>query len=64
MKENQRAMTAYVKAMSKRNDLDDRDEKALPVTVLGATMVHHGEDFEHDSEFGRCLIGMLIWASN
>jgi hypothetical protein len=51
-----KSMTAYVKSLSKRNEVDDR-EKALPVAFLGQTMIHHGEDFEPDSEFGNCLIG-------
>ena len=51
-------MTAYVKTLSKRNEGDDK-EKNLPVGFLGSTMVSHGEDFENDSEFGQCLIGMM-----
>ena len=51
-------MTGYVKTLSKRNEGDDK-EKSLPVSYLGSTMVRHGEDFEDDSEFGQCLIGML-----
>ncbi|PBP22761.1 BAR domain-containing protein [Diplocarpon rosae] len=30
----------------------------LPVDYLGHIMIQHGEDFEPDSEFGNCLIGM------
>lgn len=52
-----KSMTTYVKSMSKRNEADDK-EKILPVAFLGQTMAHHGEDFEPDSEFGNCLIGM------
>jgi hypothetical protein len=51
-----KSMTTYVKSLSKRNEADDR-EKVLPVAFLGQTMLHHGEDFEPDSEFGNCLIG-------
>ncbi|KAH6681967.1 hypothetical protein B0J14DRAFT_469821 [Halenospora varia] len=52
-----KSMTTYVKSLSKRNEADDR-EKILPVGYLGQTMINHGEDFEPDSEFGNCLIGM------
>ena len=48
-------MTTYVKSLSKRNEVEDK-EKILPVGYLGQTMIHHGEDFEPDSEFGNCLI--------
>ena len=54
----QRAMNTYVKAISKRNEGDDK-EKTLPIGHLGTTMVSHGEDFEGDSEFGQCLIGRV-----
>ncbi|KAA6411830.1 MAG: hypothetical protein FRX48_03980 [Lasallia pustulata] len=57
MERLQRSMTAYVKTLSKRNEAEDK-EKILPVAYLGSTMVNHGEDFENDSEFGQCLIGM------
>lgn len=48
-------MTVYVKSLSKRNEIEDK-EKILHVAYLGQTMIHHGEDFEPDSEFGNCLI--------
>ena len=51
----QKSMTVYIKSLSKRNEVDDK-EKVLPVAYLGQTMLHHGEDFEPDSEFGNCLI--------
>lgn len=50
----QKSTTVYVKAMSKRNEGEDK-EKILPVGYLGGTMVHHGEDFDSSSEFGKCL---------
>lgn len=56
MVQNQKSMTSYVKAMSLKKEGEDR-EKNLPVGHMGSTMVAHGEDFESDSEFGRCLIG-------
>ncbi len=56
-------MTAYVKTLSKRQEGDDK-EKILPVAYLGSTMVNHGEDFEEDSEFGQCLMGMVLKVSN
>ncbi|KAI9051624.1 hypothetical protein LZ554_004667 [Drepanopeziza brunnea f. sp. 'monogermtubi'] len=53
----QKSMTAYVKSLSRRTDVEDK-EKSLPVSYLGQTMIHHGEDFEPDSDFGNCLISM------
>lgn len=52
-------MNTYVKAISKRNEGDDR-EKTLPIGYMGTTMVSHGEDFENDSEFGQCLIRVYL----
>lgn len=52
-------MTTYVKSLSKRNEVEDK-EKILPVGYLGQTMIHHGEDFEPDSEFGNCLISAYM----
>ncbi|KAI9646262.1 hypothetical protein NHQ30_005703 [Ciborinia camelliae] len=57
MEKLQKSMTIYVKSLSKRNEGDDK-EKILPVAFMGQTMIHHGEDFEPDSEFGNCLIAM------
>ncbi|KAL3419529.1 bar domain-containing protein [Phlyctema vagabunda] len=57
MEKLQKSMTIYIKSLSKRNEIEDK-EKILPVGYLGQTMIHHGEDFEPDSEFGNCLIGM------
>lgn len=50
-------MTCYVKAISKRNEGDDK-EKTLPIAHLGSSMVTHGEDFDGNSEYGQCLISM------
>lgn len=55
MQRMQKSMTIYVKSLSKRTDLEER-EKALPIAFLGQTMTNHGEEFEPDSEFGNCLI--------
>lgn len=55
MERLQKSMNTYVKAMSKRNEGEDK-EKTLPVGYLGGTMVNHGEDFDGQSEFGQCLI--------
>lgn len=52
----QTSMNAYVKWLGHREGMGER-EKGLPAAVLGRTMVHHGEDFDTDSEFGNCLIG-------
>jgi hypothetical protein len=54
MDKMQRAMTVYVKSLSKRAEGDDR-EKTLPGGHMGSSMVTHSEDFEPDSEFGMCL---------
>lgn len=57
MEKLQKSMTVYVKSLSKRNEVEDR-EKALPGGYLGSSMVSHGEDFERDSEFGNCLASL------
>ncbi|RHZ52321.1 BAR domain protein [Aspergillus thermomutatus] len=49
-----KSLIAYVKSISKRNEGDDR-EKTLPIAHLGGSMVSHGEDFDANSEYGRCL---------
>lgn len=54
MEKMQKAMTSYVKSLSKREEGGDK-EKQLPGGHLGSAMVTHGEDFEPDSEFGNCL---------
>lgn len=54
MEKMQEAMTIYMKAVSKRTELEKK-EKTLPIQYLGTSMVVHGEDFEHDSEYGQCL---------
>ncbi|POS83155.1 hypothetical protein EPUL_003969 [Erysiphe pulchra] len=52
-----KSMTVYVKSLSTRNEGEDK-EKRLPVGYMGQMMIQHGEDFDSDSEFGRCLISM------
>lgn len=54
----QSSMNEYVKWLSRRTEGMDR-EKGVPAAILGRTMIAHGEDFDNDSEFGNCLIGML-----
>ncbi|KAL4807810.1 hypothetical protein BDV18DRAFT_136105 [Aspergillus unguis] len=49
-----KSMTAYVKSVSKRSEGDDK-EKTLPIAHLGGTMITHGEDYDANSEYGRCL---------
>ncbi|KAE8382060.1 hypothetical protein BDV26DRAFT_37734 [Aspergillus bertholletiae] len=49
-----KSMIAYVKAVSKRSEGDDK-EKTLPIGHLGTSMVSHGEDYDAHSEYGRCL---------
>ena len=58
MEKLHKSTTVYVKSLSKRNEVEDK-EKVLPVAYLGQTMMHHGEDFETNSEFGNCLISEL-----
>lgn len=60
MEKLQKSMTVYVKSLSKRNELDDK-EKMLPIGYLGQTMITHGEDFDPDSTFGNCLIGAYFF---
>ena len=57
MKANQKVMNAYVRALSKREDGEERGDKPLAVGAMGQTMTKHGEEFEGDSEFGQCLTG-------
>jgi BAR domain len=57
MEKLHKSMNQYVKSISKRNEAEDK-EKSLPVGYLGKVMISHGEDFEDDSEFGQCLIGL------
>ncbi|KAL1296548.1 hypothetical protein AAFC00_000053 [Neodothiora populina] len=52
----QKSTTTYIKSLSKVKEAEDK-EKALPIGLMGATMVHHADDFEPDSEFGQCLTG-------
>ncbi|BAE55048.1 lysophosphatidic acid acyltransferase [Aspergillus flavus] len=49
-----KSMVAYVKAVSKRSEGDDK-EKTLPIGHLGTSMVSHGEDYDAHSDYGRCL---------
>ena len=58
MERLQVSMTAYVKSLSKRSELGSDREKTLPGSFLGTTMIGHGNEFEEDSVFGNCLIGM------
>lgn len=59
MEKMQESMSMYIKAVSKRTELEKK-EKTLPIAYMGASMITHGEDFEHDSEFGQCLTGEFI----
>lgn len=54
-----KSMTVYVKSLSTRSEGEDK-EKRLPIGYMAQMMIQHGEDFDSDSEFGRCLISMLI----
>ena len=59
MEKLQKSMNIYMKAISKRAEIEDK-EKTLPVAHLGGTMISHGEDFELNSEFGQCMTGKFI----
>lgn len=50
----QKSTNGYIKAISKRSDIEGK-EKTLPIAHMGGTMISHGEDFEPDSDFGQCL---------
>ncbi|KEF61435.1 uncharacterized protein A1O9_03001 [Exophiala aquamarina CBS 119918] len=50
----QRSTNSYVKAVSKRSEIEGK-EKILPIAYMGGTMISHGEDFDIDSELGQCL---------
>lgn len=52
----QTTMNAYVKWLAHRDNLVG--EKGVPAAVMGRTMIAHGEDFDHNSQFGNCLIEM------
>lgn len=52
-----KSMTVYVKSLSTRSEGEDK-EKRLPIGYMAQMMIQHGEDFDSDSEFGRCLISM------
>ena len=54
MEKMQKSMALYIKAISKRTEIEGK-EKTLPVAYLGGTMISHGDDFETQSEFGYCL---------
>ncbi|KAI1852712.1 hypothetical protein JX266_002253 [Neoarthrinium moseri] len=58
MERLQRSMNTYTKSISRRCEANEDKEKGLPISLLGRTMISHGEDFEPDSEFGNCLIAM------
>ena len=58
MERMQKSMGAYVKWISRRNELLDDKERGSPISYLGRTMATHGEDFEQDSEFGNCLLSL------
>ena len=64
MEKMSESMNIYMKAVSKRTELEKK-EKILPVHYMGNTMITHGEDFEHDSEYGQCLTSKCYsWASH
>ena len=60
MEKLQKSMNIYMKAISKRAEIEDK-EKTLPIAHLGGTMISHGEDFELDSEFGQCMTGQWFF---
>lgn len=55
-----KSMNAYIKWVSRREELAGDRERALAGGHVGRIMVGHGEEFEADSEFGNSLIGKLL----
>lgn len=53
----QRSTNSYVKAVSKRSEIEGK-EKILPIAYMGGTMIAHGDEFDTDSELGQCLTSM------
>lgn len=51
----QKSMTTYIKAISKRNEGDDK-EKVLPIAHLGGSMIGYGEKDDMHNDFAQCLI--------
>lgn len=62
MEKLQKSMSVYVKALSRRAEIDGK-ERTLPVAYLGGTMIAHGDDFEAESDLGQCLNGKPIPSS-
>lgn len=54
MEKMQKSMSLYMKAVSKRTEVEGK-EKTLPIAYLGGSMISHGDDFSPESEFGQCL---------
>ena len=57
MERLQASSSAYVKSMARR-DQGEKSEKQIPIGHFGSTMSSHGDEFELDSEFGQCLLGL------
>ena len=53
----QSSTNAYIKSLSKRDQGEGKD-KQVAVGHFGSTLAAHGDDFEADSEFGQCLVGL------
>lgn len=51
------ASNAYIKSLNKR-DCGEGKEKTTAIAHFGSTLTAHGDDFEQDSEFGQCLVGL------
>ena len=49
--------STYLKSLSKR-DAGDAKEKQTSIAFFGSAMVAHGDDFDPESEFGQCLMGL------
>ena len=47
----------YIKSLSRR-DCGDGKDKTTAIAHFGNTLTAHGDDFEADSEFGQCLLGL------
>lgn len=53
----QKSTNGYVKWITRRGESYEDKEKALPIGFVGRMMVMHGEDFDHESEYGNSLVG-------
>lgn len=56
MEKSHKAMSGYVKSVSKQVEDGSSGQDTLPLGNLGSVMMLFGQEFEHTSSFGRRLI--------